>query len=269
VTLRLFLHVVGLEARTSMSYRVDFWIRTVAVFLVQLGVYLFLTWAIFAEAGTTEVRGFTEPQMIQYFVTVMLLGKLTTGAAFENAVANEIYQGGLTRYLLFPRPYLPFQYARSLGGQVSTLLQLLLFGAAAWWFAGGEGLALDGATLARTATSLVAANLLYYLLRLPLEMVAFWHDNVWSLVVMLRNISNLLGGGLIPLALFPDAFQPMLAWLPFRHLFAVPVGTLLGRIDAASWAAELAAAVAWILVLAAISAAVWRRGTRQYTGVGI
>jgi ABC-2 type transport system permease protein len=269
VTLRLFLHIMGLEARTRMSYRVDFWIRTLVVFLAQLGVYLFLTRAIFAEAGTTEVRGFTEPQMIQYFVAVMLLGRVATGAAFENAVANEIYQGGLTRYLLFPRPYLPFQYARSLGGQVSTIIQLALFGAVALWLSGGQGLALDVSTLARTATSLVAANLLYYLLRLPLEMVAFWHDNVWSLVVLLRNLSNLLGGGLIPLALFPDAFQPVLAWLPFRHLFAVPVGTLMGRVDAATWASELTAAVAWILVLATVNALVWRRGTRQYTGVGI
>ena len=269
MTPRLFLHIVGLEARTRMSYRVDFWIQTFVVLVIQLGVYLFLTWAIFAEAGAEVVRGFTQGEMVRYFVAIMLLGKLVTGAEFENAVANEIYQGGLTRYLLFPRPYLPFQYARSLGGQVSTGVQVLLFGAGALALLGPGELSLDAPTLARTAASLAAGNVLYFLLRLPLEMVAFWHDNVWSLVVLLRNGARLLGGGMIPLALFPDAAQPALAWLPFRHMFAVPVGTFLGRVPPEAWARELAAAIGWIVVLALINAVVWRRGTRRYTGVGI
>lgn len=265
----LFLHVVGLEARTRMSYRVDFWIRTLVVLLTQLGVYLFLTWAIFAEAGAAEVRGFTQGEMVRYFVAVMLLGKLVTGGEFENQVANEIYQGGLTRYLLFPRPYIPFKYAQTLGAQVSTMLQVVLFGVGALVLVGPGQLSWEPATLARTAISLAVGNLLGFLLRLPLEMVAFWHDNVWSLVVMVRNLTRLLGGAMIPLALFPDSIQSALAWMPFRHLFAVPVGTLLGRVDPATWSAELAAALAWILVLATVNALVWRRGTRQYTGVGI
>lgn len=268
MTPRLFLHIVDLEARTRMSYRVDFWIRTLVVLLAQLGVYLFLTWAIFAEAGTTEVRGFTEGEMVRYFVAVMLLGKLVTGTEFENTVATDIYQGGLTRYLLFPRPYLPFQYARHLGAQASTVIQVVLFGAGALLLL-GPGAAADPGALARCGVSLAVGNVLYFLLRLPLEMVAFWHDNVWSLVVLLRNLGRLLGGGMVPLALFPDAFQPALAWMPFRHLFAVPVGTFLGRVDAATWASELATALAWVVVLAAVNITVWRRGTRQYTGVGI
>jgi len=117
--------------------------------------------------------------------------------------------------------------------------------------------------------AIVVANLLNFLITFPIQLIAFWADNVWSLMVMHRFASALLGGMLAPLAFFPESAQRALEALPFRYLFAFPVETLLGRVSPAEWAAGMAIAMGWCGVMAMIGRAVWRRGTLQYTGVGI
>lgn len=270
MTLRLFLHAISLEARTAMSYRADFWLKALFSFVAELGVYVFLAWALFAEAGTDTLRGFDRTGLVLYYVAVMLTAKLATGNDHSYSVMNDIYTGGLTRYLLFPRPYVGLKYAQRLGGQVPLGAQALVFTAALLVLAGPEsGLVVTPGSLLRAAISIAVANWLVFLLRLPLEMVAFWQDNVWSLGVLLRNATRLLGGGMVPLALFPGWAQAVVGWLPFRHVYDVPVRTLLGHLPPAEWAGHLAVALGWCLALSLLGRWVWRRGLLQYTGVGI
>lgn len=270
MTPRLFLQILSLQARTQMSYRVDFWLRTLFGLLAELGVFVFLTWALFAESGAETVRGYDREGLLLYFVAVMLLGKLIRGSDHGNDTAQDIYEGGLTRYLLFPRSYFPFKYAQHLGAELPTALQAALFGGVVLvLMEPGDTLRLDPAGLAMTAVAVAVGNLLYFLLRIPLQLVAFWQDNIWSLVVLVRNLTRLLGGGMLPLALFPGAVQDVLVWLPFRFVYDVPVRTFLGTLGFAEWARAMGLGLAWILVLALVTRAVWRRGDRQYTGVGI
>ena len=89
MSLRLFLHVFSLQARTRMSYRADFWISTIFGLAAELGVYLFLTWALFAESGVREVRGFDQQGLVLYFVAVMLLADVDTFAKWKGALIED------------------------------------------------------------------------------------------------------------------------------------------------------------------------------------
>ena len=120
------------------------------------------------------------------------------------------------------------------------------------------------------ATVLVAlANLLGFLLRFTVMLVAFWADNVWSLNVMLRFTSELLGGLMLPLSLFPDWAREALMWTPFPYLFYLPVMALMGDVGPGDFARAVTVSAAWVVICALAALAVWRRGTLAYTGVGI
>ncbi len=266
----LFLHALSVEARKEMSYRVDFWLNLVLGFLAELGVYIFLAWALFAESGVEQIRGYTRQGMVVYFIAAVLIGKIVRGNEMGQTVSEDIYDGGLTRYLLFPRSYVLLKYAQHLGRLLPFALQGLLFGGVALLVldsVGGVHVTPLGAM--GSAVSILVAGLLYFLIGLPLHMVAFWQDNVWSLSVMLRFLSRLLGGAMLPLALFPEWSRQLLWWLPFRHFFDVPVRTLLGQVGFLEWFSSLGLALAWCAAFALLGGAVWRRGNLQYTGVGI
>jgi ABC-type uncharacterized transport system permease subunit len=99
--------------------------------------------------------------------------------------------------------------------------------------------------------------------------VAFWADNVWSLVVALRLISGFAGGAMLPLSAFPEPARPWVEALPFRHCFAEPALAFLGRTDVSSWAANLAIALAWAAGFGLVVRLVFARGRHRYSGIGL
>lgn len=267
---RLFLDIMSVEARKRMSYRVDFWINTLFGFLAEFGVHFFLAVALFAESGASDIRGFARPDLVVYFVTVLLIQKIVIGPDFGGHVSEDIYEGGLTRYLLFPAPYVPFKYAQHLGALLPLVLQALLFGLlAVFLLEPTQSLHVTPWTIAGAIVCVLVANLLFFLMRLSLQYVAFWQDNVWSLSVMLRFASRLLGGAMLPLTFFPAWSADVLRVLPFRALYDLPTQTFLGQLSPLEWITGLATALAWCGVFMLLARAVWKRGELQYTGVGI
>ena len=267
---RLFVHVASIEARRRMSYRVDFWLTALVGFAAEFGVVYFLWSAMFAESGEAVLGGYSFEAMLFYYVVIFLFAKIVRGVEFDNHVSQDIYEGGLNRYLVFPASYFGFKYAQHLGSLLPAVIQLTLFG----------GICLLGMDLTATVdltlqgvamclASLALANLLYFLMSFPLQTTAFWADNVWSLLVALRFVTALLGGLMVPLSLFPDWAQAVNSWLPFRCLFSVPVEALMGRLPASQWALAMCVGLTWALVLAVVDAAIWRRGNLQYSGIGI
>ena len=264
----LFWAIAGVEARKRMSYRVDFWINSVVGFVAELGVAWFIVLAMFS--GVDRMGDYSRNGMLLYYVAVILVARVVRSADMEWAIADEIYQGTLSRYLLYPANYGLLKYATQIGALLPAFIQVVLFGAWVPFVLGiPEGIRITPATAAMCLGAVAVANAVHFMSCLPLQMVAFWADNCWSLLVAHRIIASLLGGLLLPLSLFPAWSQSALAALPFRYMFAFPVDVLLGRVSATEYVVGIAVAIAWCGIFAGISAAVWRRGTLQYTGVGM
>jgi ABC-2 type transport system permease protein len=150
------------------------------------------------------------------------------------------------------------------------MIQLTLFGALVPFLVGiPEETHITPASVAMSLVCLVMANLLHYLLLLPIQQVAFWAESVWSLVVAERFVMSLLGGMLLPLELFPSWAREILYWLPFPYLYAAPVRALMGKVTVTEWAWGLVIAGVWCIVAGYLGRMVWRRGDLQYTGVGL
>jgi ABC-2 type transport system permease protein len=268
VTPRLFLHVLSIEARSRMSYRADFWITATVAVVGELALLFFLWKAVFAGAGASKIAGYDLDAMLLYYGLAVLFGRLVRGPDLGGTTSQDIYEGGLNRYLVFPVPYFGFKYAQHLGSLFPAVLQTLVFGLCLpLLLEVPEGVGPVSIVAGLLAT--LAANLLFFLLSFPLQAVAFWAENVWSLAVALRFTASLLGGAMLPLALFPDGARAALDVLPFRALFDFPLLALLGRLSPAEYALRMAHCLAWCAAIGWVGRAVWRRGTLQYSGIGM
>lgn len=266
----LFLRVVSLEARTRMSYRVDFWLNAVVAFAAQLGVLWFLWAAIFAGSGEAAIGGYTLQGMVVYYLAAILLGKMIRGREFETFIAQDIYEGGLNRYLVFPARYFPFKYAQHIGRMAPQAVQVLLFTILVLFVVDlPPEMRPTLPAVARTLVAVALANLLHFVLSFPVQCVAFWADNVWSLEVAKRLVVTLLGGAMVPLTVFPHRAQEVLYVLPFRLFADVPVRTLLGEIGTREWAFHMVSGLAWCVWFGLVARLVWGRGSLQYTGIGM
>ncbi|MFT7486586.1 MAG: ABC-2 type transport system permease protein [Candidatus Paceibacteria bacterium] len=266
---RLFRSILSIETRKLLSYRADFWINSLVGSLAGFAL-VYLLWAAIFQAPEQRIGGYSFEGMVLYYALAILVGRLVTGPNNPTEVAQDIYEGALTRYLLFPAPYAMVKYAQHIGLLLPSLIQLtLLWGVYLAFMPYPEEISIAPLSILLTLISLAVANALYYAMSTLLQLVGFWADNVWSLVVMLIFAGRFLGGAMIPLDVFPEAVRPWLAALPFRYLYGFPIDTLMGRIPPAEWAAGLVVSLLWLGVISLAWRAVWRRGMLQYTGVGI
>jgi len=266
--MRLFWSIAGVEARKRMSYRADFWLSSFVAFGTELGVAYFIVLAMVPVAG--RLGGFSRDGMLLYYVAIILTARIVWSLDLDREISDDIYQGALSRYLLYPVSYGVLKYAAQIGALAPAIVQVILFSACVPFVLGlPEGIRITPATAAMALGAVAVANALHFLVTYPIRLVAFWADNCWSLLWAHRLVATLFGGLLLPLAMFPSWSQPLLNALPFRYMFAFPVDALLGRVTPVEYATGMAIALGWCGVAAVLSAGVWRRGTLQYTGVGM
>jgi ABC-2 type transport system permease protein len=268
----LLRRVFALEFKRAFAYRAEFWLGFLGNALSQFAVAYLLWSSIFEASGVEVMRGLTLRDLSLYYLLIPLVERVTLGAEMSH-ISGEIYDGTLNRYLVYPVSFFGFKYASSLAqslvyaGQMALLagLCLAVFGVppAFHFTPAGVSLAL---------AALMLGTVLYFALAACIEMVAFWADNVWSLMVLVKLVLHFLGGGLIPLAFFPGDVRAALEWTPFPYLVSFPLRFVMegvNGIGAAEAARGFAILLAWIAGLSCLARFVWARGSRQYTGVGI
>jgi ABC-2 type transport system permease protein len=263
-------HVFSNELRKMFSYRVAFWVQYVLGAFTELCIAYFLWKAIFEQNGTDRMQGFTFHGILFYYVFAALGSKIVQGANRSWMISMEIYDGSLTRYLLYPLSYLGYCYVAQFARQVISAGQLLFglgFAILIWGLP--ADLAITPASVLLGCVTALAAGFVLFMINSCLEMVAFWQDTVWNLMAMLRFIGSLLGGLLIPLAFFPAFGQRIAHFTPFPVVYAFPIRCFLGQVGFHEWLVSMGQLSVWGLFAWLLASWVWRRGTRRYSGVGI
>lgn len=268
------VHVLGIELKKAFSYRFAFWAQFVLGTVTDLVVAYFLWAAIFSQRGelgssTIQIGGFTFHGMIYYYLFAAFSIRIARGSE-RGYVSEDIYGGGLTKYLLYPVSFLGFKFITHFTQQILATVQLLVSFSILWMIFGKpEDLSLSIATFAAGFLACLLAGVLHFFIAICLEMVSFWQDVVWNLMVMLRFMVNLLGGAILPLTLFPEWGRTVIAWTPFPLLVSFPAETFLGRVTAEVWLRQASLCLLWAMVFFALSRLIWSRGLRNYSGVGI
>jgi len=96
---------------------------------VRLAVVWFIVKAVFSGSGRPGIGGYDAQGMLVYYIAAILVGKLVQTTELEQGISQDIYEGALTRYLLYPVPYGVVKYVQQLGALGPAIVQLVLFGA--------------------------------------------------------------------------------------------------------------------------------------------
>ena len=267
--LRLAIQVVSIELRRTFTYRFEFWFRFLGTLFANVALAYFLWKAIFAQTGAHQIEGYTFPAMVFYYVLVPLVINITRTHE-SGFMAGEIYTGTLTRYLVFPMSFFVYKYASTVASTLVGVLQLGIIVAGYALIVGFPAeLQLTPASFAMGLSVGILAGALNFYIMSCIEMVAFWADNIWSLGVMFMFLTRLLGGAMLPLAMFPDTVQQILPFTPFPYLISFPVLSLMGRVSLDAWLQGILVMVVWMVAFALLQQLIWKRGSVHYAGVGI
>jgi len=252
-----------------LQYRANFWMGLFGYVVVEIAVAYILWRSVYSDNPAQTMAGYTFSGLMFYYVTASIVDRLVRGGDFS-IVGMEIYDGTLTRYLLYPVSILRFKYLQFIAYYVVVVVQIVPIFLVYWFFTGSDPFAqLTAINLLLFFVVTLLSGTFYFLAVACIDLVGFWAENVWSLSVMLKISTKLLGGLTLPLAFFPELAQRVMFWLPFRFLAAYPAELLTGKQSLEHLGLDFVVLVFWLLVTAGVFRVVWRRGISQYTGVGI
>jgi ABC-2 type transport system permease protein len=210
--------------------------------------------------------GAPSPMTIEEVVTYVWLGQallMILPWRPDPEVEQSIRTGTVAYELLRPLDLYNHWFARAVAFRSApTLLRSVPLLVLAWLFFGMRLPAGLPALLAFLG-AMAAALLLSAAITTLINVTMMWTIAGQGTWVLVSALAWLFSGMIVPLPLFPDWAQPVLAVLPFRGLMDAPFRLYMGHLPAAHAVATIVHQLAWSAAFVMFGRWLLSRGTRR------
>lgn len=242
-----------------LEYRAELflWALSGTLPLILMGV-----WTQAAQGGKF---GLTPVDFIRYFLTVFLIRQFTTVWVIYE-FEKEVVEGKLSPRLLQPLDPVWHHVASHLSERLARLpFAILLVGLffalypQAFWIP-------ELGKLLLFLLALILAFALRFLIQYTFAMFAFWTERATAIENFWFLFYLFLSGMVAPLAMFPAPVRQVVLWTPFPYLINFPASILIGLpVDIGQGFLVM---LGWGMLFFGLNRWLWRRGLKQYSGMG-
>jgi ABC-2 type transport system permease protein len=245
------------------AYMVEY--RAELLFWVLSGTFPLILMGLWAEAAQGGQLSLSSTEFVQYFLAVFLVRQFTVVWVIWE-FEREVVEGRLSPFLLQPIDPVWRHFFSHVAERLARLpfafllvgLFLLLYPEAAWLPSGGN--------LWLGLLAIVLSFCLRFMMQYTFALLAFWTERASAIEQFWFLLYTFLSGMIAPLAMFPEAVRAFVLWTPFPYLIYFPASILINNPQHV-WQG-FATMGLWGGVFFAINRWLWRRGLRQYSGMG-
>lgn len=250
-----------------MEYRSNFILSMFSgIFTILIQYYLWT--AIFSNSKSPTVYGYTYIQMITYTLLAGLISKIV-GAGFESNIADDIKNGGLSKFIVQPMGYILFRVSNFLGGKTIFFgVALMIISVILIILKTAQGLTISYIRIAAFLVVLLFAIILNGLIFFNISTVAFWVLESSHLFAIAGFIINIFSGGLFPLDIFGPVISNILRYMPFQYIIYFPINVINGKMSLSLVIEGLAIQCIWIALFGIFARVFWNSGMKRYTAAG-
>ncbi len=267
--LKKYLHVIGIGIQNNLTYRFNYLTRTLFSF-IPLFAMLSLWRTIYASKdGGSSLSGYTEAQMIFYYMMVAIVDLFTAVNEDDWQIAADIREGNISQFLLKPVDYLWYRLCLFFSGRIAYIsmacipLAIFIFCFRSYFVPPASGMA-----LVSFLASLVLTALLQFFLSYSMAMLAFWILEISTFIFILFAFEYLASGHMFPLDMLSPTLQHILAFTPFPSMLYAPIGIYMGKISGNGMGFALLTQLFWVGMMYALARFMWRRGIKKYAAFG-
>jgi len=250
--------------KTGLAYRFHYIVNLIMV-PVNVIIFWFLWKSIYTFSNLEVINGFTQPEIVTYYVIAMVVGFITW-TDVDKWMENAIIQGNLINSLMKPMSHFANSVFFTIGmNWLGVLIQFipvviigLLFGLhmVTGWY------------ILLFIISVAIAIVLYFIIAYLTGLTAFWLKRIGGLVRMRRAVVAFLAGGFIPLTFFPETLQRVFLYLPFQHIRFTPVSIYMQKFTITESVIAIAIGLVWTIVLYLLSKIIWKKAFKKFAGAG-
>jgi ABC-2 type transport system permease protein len=270
--MKKYFHVIGIGLQNNLQYRVNYLTRTLFSF-IPLFAMLSLWRTIYAgNSGTGARNGFSQAEMIFYYLLVAVVDVLTAVNEDDWQIAADIRVGAISQFLLKPVDYLWYRLCLFFSGRIAFVAMAAVpLGVFIFCFRHYCVAPASGTALLLFPVSLVLTALLQFFISYAMAMLAFWLLEISTLIFILFAFEYVASGHLFPLSLLEAKFpllEHVLFLTPFPYQMYFPVGLYMGKIAGADLWHGLLMQFLWVLLAYGLARFMWRHGVKKYSAFG-
>jgi ABC-2 type transport system permease protein len=212
-----------------------------------------------AAGAASRIAGFSLAQMIWYLVATETI--IMSMLPIHRYIEREIKDGDVAIRLNKPYSFLGYHWSVFIGEGLLKAVVLILVGGLVAAVTVGS-IAFNWLSIpARVVTFLFTATL-NFMYGALIGLLAFWTEDIAGFYFIFDRLKWLLGGFLMPIAVFPDWLQHIAGWLPFSLMIYRPA-RLAVEFDWTTWADLSVRQIGLILLMGFLTQGVYRLGVRR------
>jgi ABC-2 type transport system permease protein len=208
-------------------------------------------------------------EITSYYLLLSVGGSFLLAHIDESVAIEDIYEGGLVKYLIRPFSYFWDLYFGELSWRIfQGSIGIMIFILISILFHFPANLVSSPLLIILTIISIIFAYTLSFLFKMILGFSAFWLTEFHGIQSTIEIILLIFAGFIVPLQLLPSMLRQISFALPFAYMVYYPILAIQGKLDAMQIINVLSMQIIWIAFLVFVYGLVWNRGVKLFTGVG-
>ena len=242
-----------------LEYRAEIflWALSNSLPIILMGVWV--------QAAQNDSFDFTPTDFARYFFSVFIVRQLTTIWVIWE-FEREILEGRLSLRLLQPIDPVWHHVARHLAEKMTRLPLIILF-CGLFYLLYPDAAQMPGVKdFLLGLIAIALAFILRFAIQYTFAMLAFWTERASAIQQFWFLFYIFLSGTVAPLEVFPEGVRQIVEWTPFPYMMHFPAVLLMGL--PTDFAKSILIMVAWTVIFIAANRWLWRKGLKQYSGMG-
>jgi ABC-2 type transport system permease protein len=257
--LRIIRTLLSVYYAYMLEYRAELllWVLSGSLPLILMGAWV--------QASQRGQAGLSAVDFIRYFLAVFFVRQFTVVWVIWE-FERDIVEGKLSFRLLQPLDPGWHHLASHVAERFARLpFAILLMGFFFWLYPQAIWIpTLPNLLLGLLV--LILAFILRFVTQYAFSMFAFWLERAYAIEQFWFLFYLFLSGLIAPLEVFPPAVREFVMWTPFPYMVHFPASILIGLpVDVGR---GLVIMLSWILVFWVLNRWLWRKGLKQYSGMG-
>ncbi len=232
-----------------------------------------LIYFVFWKGSLTGSGSVASPVSISditsYYFFLIIAGAFLVVHIEEDVAYWDIQQGGLVKYLMKPFSYfrikflqeLPWRVSQGLIGVFAFLLLVLAFGR---FFR----ITQDPYIIMLAIISTLLALGMSFTFKMIVGILTIWITDYSGLHQLVTVVFFIFAGFVIPLDYLPEILHKIAMVLPFGYMIYYPIRAFQGLLSEHELYSVIGIQAIWLFLLLGGYAFFWRKGIKEFTGVG-
>lgn len=264
--MRRYFNIFLLYFQLAFEYRS----LSVVWFLTSLAIpaLMLIFWSAATASQGGTILGWTYTNFATYYIFIALAGSLFI-AHIESAVADDIKNGDLTKYLLKPISYLSLNLFNELSWRlIQSVLSVLSIVIIAFFIQNIIKITSSPVIFTLAVAMAILAFCMSFAFKMCLGLLAFWFTDIGGIMELNDIVLSLCSGIVIPLFFLPTSLKLILNILPFSYMVYYPVLGFLGKLDILSEVQTIGIQLIWMVIFLLLYKILWLAGRKKFAAVG-